>query len=92
MHPAIRLVARVEDGLPLLPWEDDPALTEARRGLSRPEFAALMREGQRAEIGAGDAGAATRAYRRAVAIAESESERALASTTTWSNWFRSRLT
>jgi len=77
-HPAVRVVARVEDGVVVAPWEDDPALVTARRELADPTFAALVREGERAELGAGDARSAARLYRRARAAAEGGAQSAFA--------------
>ncbi|HSM06055.1 MAG TPA: HAMP domain-containing sensor histidine kinase [Longimicrobiales bacterium] len=77
-HPAVRLVARVEDGTVVPPWEDDPALAAARRELTDSPFTAIVRDGERAEFGQGDSRGAARRYRGALAVAEGEAQSAFA--------------
>ena len=77
-HPAIRLVARVENGRVVLPWEDSPSVVEARRALTDPEFVERIRRGERAELGSGDSGSASQIYRDAHRDSRSETQRAFA--------------
>jgi len=62
-HPAVRFVARVEDGRVILPWEENPSVVEAQRTLADPDFARRIRNGQRAELGPGDRASASQTYR-----------------------------
>ena len=77
-HPAVRFVARVEDGRVLLPWEENPSIVEARRALAEPDFAQGIRTGQRAEFGTGDRAYANQTYRDAIRDSQSETQRAFA--------------
>ncbi|MCH7890520.1 MAG: hypothetical protein IH921_03350 [Gemmatimonadetes bacterium] len=77
-HPAVRFVARVEDGRVILPWEENPSVVEARRALADPDFARRLRNGQRAELGGGDRASASQTYRDAIRDSRSETQRAFA--------------
>ncbi len=77
-HPAVVLVARVAEGHLILPWDDDPRPARFRRLLDQREFAGLVSQGERAEIGSGQLGEAVDLYTRALAAARDPAQRAYA--------------
>jgi signal transduction histidine kinase len=68
-HPSVVLVAHLEEGRPVLPWELDSTGEEARRLLSQPQFAAKVRQGEQQEFGKRDYGKAAALYRQALRAA-----------------------
>jgi signal transduction histidine kinase len=67
--PATVFVTRVVHDRMLLPWENDPSASLARRQLGAPSFAQLIRQGERLEA-AGSFAAAGRTYARAATQGE----------------------
>jgi signal transduction histidine kinase len=67
---AVRLVAPVEDGRVVLPWETDARAKAARVSLAEPAFAETIGGGERAELGQRDFTRAIDAYREAIREAQ----------------------
>ena len=65
-NPAVALVARVQHGRLVLPWEMDRRPQEARQQLEQPEFARLIERGEREELVTRDLAEATRLYQEAL--------------------------
>ena len=65
-NPEIALIARVEGGRLVLPWDDDPRTIRAREALERPDFREAIATGEQYEFAAGRLDEATAAYERAV--------------------------
>jgi len=76
--PAVVLVARSADGQLELPWERDPRSARFRRLLDQNAFARLMGQGERAEIGSRQPGAAVSSYSGALAAAGDPAQAAYA--------------
>lgn len=67
--PQIALVARVESGHLLLPWESDPAVRRFRELTARPPaFAASLSRGEQAEFAGRDLDTAARSYAEALRL------------------------
>ena len=66
---AVVLVARLEDGTLILPWEQHPETDQARRFLNEEPFASNISTGERAEFVAEEALAARAAYEEALDVA-----------------------
>ncbi|UCG85364.1 MAG: hypothetical protein JSW71_15710 [Gemmatimonadota bacterium] len=67
--PMVVLVTSVSDGRMVLPWERDSRPARFRRSLDRGEFARLVGQGERAEIGAAAPAEAIGFYSDALAVA-----------------------
>jgi signal transduction histidine kinase len=65
----VALVALARDGHLTLPWEHDPRAARFRRLVDQDEFARLLSQGERAEIGSRDPAAAVDRYADAFAAA-----------------------
>jgi signal transduction histidine kinase len=76
-NPEVELIATVEDGRVILPWEED-GTDEVRRRLNAGPFASWMRQGERAEFDRGDSRTAIEAYNRALERAQVPVQSALA--------------
>jgi signal transduction histidine kinase len=70
LNPAVALVATLEGDRPVLPWEADPALKDARSFLGESGFARRIAQGEREELAARDFGKACELYRQAEAGAQ----------------------
>ena len=68
--PRLALVAEVDSGRLLAPWETDPAVHRVNELKSRPPFSIALARAQQAENSPGDPQAAVRAYREAIAAAQ----------------------
>ena len=64
-HPAVRLVARIENGAVIPPWDESHAIRAARASLAEAAFAREIERGGRAEVGQRDFATAIEAYRTA---------------------------
>lgn len=69
VNPAVALVALIEDNQVVLPWEAGNTVQTARTQLADAAFARLIRQGQRAELGARDFSSSIELYSRAVEAA-----------------------
>jgi signal transduction histidine kinase len=69
VNPEVELMATLEDGRLVLPWEENGAEV-VRRRLSAGPFASWMRQGERAEFGRRDSRTAIEAYSRALELAQ----------------------
>lgn len=69
VNPAVALVALIEDDQVVLPWEAGNTVQTARTQLADAAFASLIRQGQRAELRAGDFSSSIELYSRAVEAA-----------------------
>jgi signal transduction histidine kinase len=77
-NPAVALVVSASDGHLALPWERDPRAARFRRLLEQDEFARLVGQGERAEIGSRNPGGAVDIYARALAAAHDPAQIAYA--------------
>ncbi len=68
-HPAVRLVARVENNRLVLPWEASGAGRDAQRALAEGEFAARIQAAEREELVSRQLERAAAAYRQALEAA-----------------------
>ena len=68
-HPSVRLVARVENGEVVPPWEAGQA---AQISLMQEDFVGAIARGERAEFGQGDLHAAIELYRGAARAAQDD--------------------
>ena len=68
VDPAVRLIARLEEGRVVLPWEGNEAQV-VRRQLGEVAFATWMRQGERAEFRRRDSRTAIESYGRALEVA-----------------------
>ena len=71
-HPAVRLVARIENGAVIPPWDQSHATNAARASLAETAFAREIERGGRAEMGQRDFATAIEAYRTAERTARDE--------------------
>ncbi len=65
-NPGVVLVAPVERGRVVLPWETDLGVRRARQQLEQPQFARTIEQGEREELVAKDLANATRLYQAAI--------------------------
>ena len=77
-HPAVRLVARIENGAVIPPWDESHATHAARASLAEAAFAREIERGGRAEVGQRDFATAIEAYRTAERTARDEVQLELA--------------
>ncbi len=68
--PRLALVAEVDSGRLLPPWETDPAVRRLNELKGRPPFSTALARAQQAENSPGDARDAVRAYRESISAAE----------------------
>jgi signal transduction histidine kinase len=68
-NPSVVLVARVEEGRPVLPWESDSNGEKARRLLDQAGFAEKVRQGEQQEFGKRDYAKASALYSQALQAA-----------------------
>ena len=68
-HPAIRLVARVENNRLVLPWERTRSAEQLRKFLGQAEFARKIQQGEREELVAKQFEKAGQSYRESVDLA-----------------------
>ena len=71
-YPAVRLVARIENGAVIPPWDRSHATNAARASLAEVAFAREIERGGRAEVGERDFATAIEAYRTAERTARDE--------------------
>lgn len=77
-HPAVRLVAHIENGAVIPPWDQSHATNAARASLAETAFAREIERGGRAELGQRDFATAIEAYRTAERTARDEVQLELA--------------
>jgi len=70
LYPEVELIARVEDGRVVLPWDGERRGAVVRRLLGAGSFAGWLQQGARAEYRRRDYRTAIEAYRRALELAE----------------------
>jgi signal transduction histidine kinase len=77
-HADVALVAPVEDGALVLPWQSNAATVEVTAALHEPAFRELVRRGEQREFAEQDFTGAGAAYRAAAASARQPVQRAAA--------------
>ena len=68
LAPEVAMMASVEGGRLVPPWETDPGTTRFRELAAAPEFAAAVARGDRAQFAERDGGAAARHFREALRV------------------------
>ena len=76
--PTVRLVARIENGAVIPPWDESHATRAARASLAEAAFAREIERGGRAEVGQRDFATAIEAYRTAERTARDAVQREFA--------------
>jgi signal transduction histidine kinase len=73
--PATVLVARIDDGHLVAPWDDDPSTREFLEAIRKPRFASRVRRGEQAELVERQPDRARSLYREAVQTAGGPGQR-----------------
>ncbi|HOL70289.1 MAG TPA: ATP-binding protein [Bryobacteraceae bacterium] len=77
-HPEVVFVARVQNGVMVLPWEADRAARRCRALVSRPYFEGRIRKCEQSNFGAEGGAVAARCYERALGAARNPVQAAYA--------------